>query len=85
MDKALPKRDNESHEQWRLDLGGRRCKNGVRVWARRRERVKVVVEGTGGGEWSRDAASYFCAKIPGLFPGCCYHYRLDGGEIVSDP
>jgi maltooligosyltrehalose trehalohydrolase len=65
-----------------------------RVWAPRRKRVEVVLEGgvpagTGNApltyELEPESAGYFSGLVLGAGAGALYRYRLDGGEAYPDP
>jgi len=74
----------------RLPAGAEVQEGGVhfRVWAPRRSRVEVVIEG--GGEartipMEAEADGYYSAFAPGLGAGVRYRYRLDGEGPYPDP
>lgn len=56
-----------------------------RVWAPKRRRVDVVIEGGGTVELTRNSRGYFCGVAPGAAHGARYRFRLDGGESYPDP
>src|SRR5512139_3632735 len=66
-----------------------------RVWAPRRTKVEVVIEGGPGFrqtnafravELNREAGGYFSGVDPAAVDGTCYRYRLDaGGDLFPDP
>lgn len=56
-----------------------------RVWAPKRERVEVVIEGSGAAELSRDPDGYFSGIVEKAGDGARYRYRLDGGAAFPDP
>jgi maltooligosyltrehalose trehalohydrolase len=73
---------------WRLELGARPGRDGVRfrVWAPKRKKVDVLFENEGGSiALARKESGYFSAAVPGLKTGSLYRYRLDGDEIAPDP
>lgn len=78
----------------RLPIGAEPTAGGVhfRVWAPKRERVEVVIEGGPGYaedgqtiELEREAAGYFSGLAPQARAGTHYRYRLDGGDLFPDP
>lgn len=57
-----------------------------RVWAPRRKRVEVVIEGSGPAHALRpEPGGYFSARVEGIAAGTRYRYRLDGGDSFPDP
>lgn len=56
-----------------------------RVWAPRRERVEVEVEGGPVAELEWEGGGYFSGRVPGVGAGATYRYRLDGGDSFPDP
>lgn len=65
-----------------------------RVWAPRRRRVSVFLEGTAGQistgprevELSSEGDGYFSSTVHQAGDGSCYRYRLDGGaDLFPDP
>src|SRR5688500_12468714 len=57
-----------------------------RVWAPRRERVEVAVEGTNRTEpLVRGPDGYFEGALTGLGTGTRYRFRLDGDLALPDP
>ena len=82
----------------RLPVGAEVLPNGgvhFRVWAPRRRRVDVVLEGkmttAGGGndsliyELAQEPAGYYSGFVASATAGTLYRYRLDGGEAYPDP
>lgn len=72
---------------WRLGLGAEVTDQGVRfrVWAPKRRRVDVEVEGQGLTRLERDEEGYFAGLVPEADAGRRYRYRLDGQEAYPDP
>jgi maltooligosyltrehalose trehalohydrolase len=70
----------------RLPIGAEVRPEGVhfRVWAPRRERVEVVLDGRAA-PLGRTDGGYFEGLVPDLGPGARYRFRLDGGMAVPDP
>src|SRR5262249_27575882 len=59
-----------------------------RVWAPRRRRVAVVVDGPAGSfvaELEPEAMGYFSGRVANAAAGTRYRYRLDGGGPFPDP
>jgi maltooligosyltrehalose trehalohydrolase len=58
-----------------------------RVWAPRRKRVEVALEGSSRGAHalSAEGDGYFSGIVPAAEPGARYRYRLDGGDAFPDP
>jgi maltooligosyltrehalose trehalohydrolase len=74
----------------RLPVGAEFRPEGVhfRIWAPRRQRVEVVLEGDKTAALSLQAETdgYFSALFAGIGAGQRYRYRLDGGrELYPDP
>ncbi len=77
----------------RLPIGADRLPEGVvhfRVWARRRRRVAVVLEGGPGSpatiELKPEGDGYFAGHVPGANAGTRYRYRLDDDPaLYPDP
>jgi maltooligosyltrehalose trehalohydrolase len=82
----------------RLPVGAEVVADGVhfRVWAPKRQRVEVVVEGGPGfkgeaaafelrPEASAGAAGYFSGTVVDASAGTRYRFRLDGGDSFPDP
>ena len=57
----------------------------ARVWAPRRRRVELVVEGGRAFPLDAERDGYFSATVPGLSAGTRYRFRLDGGDAFPDP
>jgi maltooligosyltrehalose trehalohydrolase len=55
-----------------------------RVWAPRRRRVEVVIDGQGHA-LAAEPEGYFSGGVPAARAGTLYRYRLDGGEAYPDP
>ena len=77
---------------WRLTLGANSGADGVsfRVWAPKRARVDVVIEGPVDVArrvvpLERADGGYFVGTVPGLAAGVRYRYRLDGAATFPDP
>ena len=70
----------------RLPIGAEPMESGVhfRVWAPRRNRVDVVVEGAAT-ELTREHGGYFSALVDTANVGSRYRFRLDGGDSFPDP
>lgn len=56
-----------------------------RVWAPRRKRVEVALEGGGLHALEAEGNGYFSGLAESLGPGTRYRYRLDGGKAFPDP
>jgi maltooligosyltrehalose trehalohydrolase len=87
-----------SNHSMRLPIGAEVGDGGgvrFRVWAPRRRRVEVVIEGLLGGgrpageskafEMEAEGGGYFAATLSAAGPGTLYRYCLDGGETFPDP
>jgi maltooligosyltrehalose trehalohydrolase len=71
----------------RLPIGAEAHGGGVhfRVWAPKRDKVEVVVEGGPTLPMQAEDDGYFAAFAPGLGAGARYRYRLDGEGPYPDP
>src|ERR1051325_5246775 len=75
----------------RLPVGAEALRDGgvhFRVWAPRRARVEVVLEGGRGSafELEREEGGYFSAFVERAGAGTLYRFRLDGGDyLYPDP
>jgi maltooligosyltrehalose trehalohydrolase len=75
---------------FRLSLGALPLDGGrthFRVWAPRRQRVELCLEGAAGPAYlplQRSEGGYFEATLP-VPTGALYTYRLDGGDCFPDP
>ncbi|HVF67898.1 MAG TPA: malto-oligosyltrehalose trehalohydrolase [Pyrinomonadaceae bacterium] len=75
----------------RLPVGAEALAGGgvhFRVWAPRRARVEVVIEGERGSsfELEREDGGYFSAPVERAGVGTLYRFRLDGGDyLYPDP
>jgi maltooligosyltrehalose trehalohydrolase len=83
----------------RLPVGAEVLPDGgveFRVWAPRRRKVEVVLEGGPGGgsrgdpevirlDAEEESGGYFSGVAPGAGPGTLYRYRLDGEASYPDP
>jgi maltooligosyltrehalose trehalohydrolase len=56
-----------------------------RVWAPKRKKVEVVIEGGGAAELSGGPDGYFAGLVEKSGAGVLYRYRLDGGDAFPDP
>src|SRR5262245_59051123 len=57
-----------------------------RVWAPRRRRVEVVLEGASSAfELKAEGDGYFSGAVPTAKVGTLYRYRLDGDRSYPDP
>ena len=75
------------HER-RLSLGAELVEGGVhfRVFAPKRHRVDVVLEGTDRTvALVRDEGGFFSGLVPGVKAGARYKYKLDGERDFPDP
>ena len=73
---------------WHMTLGAQVESDGVRfrVWAPKRARVDVVLEGEGRSfPLLKDEAGYFSGLVPIATAGMQYRYRLDNGDAYPDP
>ena len=74
---------------WVLPLGATVDADGVtfRVWAPKRTRVDVVIEGPGERvvPLAREDGGYFRGAVSAAGAGTRYRYRLDGGGAFPDP
>jgi maltooligosyltrehalose trehalohydrolase len=70
----------------RLPVGANVMDGGVhfRVWAPRRQRVDVVVEGRST-RLEPEADGYFATFVPDVPDGATYRFQLDGGALYPDP
>jgi maltooligosyltrehalose trehalohydrolase len=57
----------------------------ARVWAPKRRRVELVVEGGRAFPLEAEDGGYFAASLPGVLAGARYRFRLDGGDAFPDP
>src|SRR5690348_758274 len=55
------------------------------VWAPKRKKVEVVIEGGGTAALSRGPDGYFAGVVEKAGAGARYRYRLDGGDAFPDP
>lgn len=56
-----------------------------RVWAPKRKRVEVVLEGGGASELTGEPGGYFSGIVAEARAGSRYRFRLDGGDAFPDP
>src|SRR5687768_11844305 len=56
-----------------------------RVWAPRRRRVEVVIEGGGSTELAPEGDGYFSGRVRDAVAGTRYRYRLDDAGSFPDP
>lgn len=81
----------EPEAPWRLPLGAEVRADCVRfrVWAPKRTRVEVVLEGGPGAgqraELVAERGGYYQATVRGAGAGTRYRYRLDGDALYPDP
>jgi maltooligosyltrehalose trehalohydrolase len=76
------------HGAWELPLGASVNGDGVRfrVWAPRRSRVDVVIEGRDRVvPLAAETGGYFAGTVSGIGAGARYRYRLDGEGAFPDP
>ena len=74
--------------QRRLPLGAEPVDEGVhfRVWAPRRKRVDVVIEGSRAIALERESNGYFSGIVEFARENMTYQFRLDGGaQLLPDP
>ncbi|MEA2603032.1 MAG: maltooligosyltrehalose trehalohydrolase [Acidobacteriota bacterium] len=71
----------------RLPVGAEVVPGGVhfRVWAPRRRKVEVVIDGRAVLEFQHEPGGYFSGFVEGAGDGSFYRYRLDGGDAFPDP
>jgi maltooligosyltrehalose trehalohydrolase len=73
----------------RLPIGAELAPEGgvhFRVWAPRRRRVEVVIEGGGAPvTLAAEAEGYFSGRVATARAGTRYRFRLDGGQAFPDP
>jgi maltooligosyltrehalose trehalohydrolase len=71
----------------RLPVGAELIDSGAhfRVWAPRRRRVDVVLEGRAIIPLEPEPEGYFSAHVPGVKEGARYRLRLDGDGLYPDP
>src|SRR5947209_16871194 len=86
------KQGAEEMPRRRLPVGAELVAGGAhfRVWAPRRQRVEVVLEGEPGGggrsvALTAEGQGYFSGLVPGAGAGSLYRYRLDGDGPYPDP
>jgi maltooligosyltrehalose trehalohydrolase len=88
--RTIDARPDESATTRRLPAGAEARRGGgvhFRVWAPKRRRVSVVLEGASGGERPLDPEGngWFSAFVGDASAGMRYRYRLDGGRPLPDP
>ena len=74
--------------QRRLPVGAEPAADGThfRVWAARRKKVEVVLDGLRTLELGRERDGYFSGFVDGVHTGMLYQFRLDGdGPLRPDP
>jgi maltooligosyltrehalose trehalohydrolase len=83
---------SEVGQERRLPIGAEVLPGGgvhFRVWAPRRRKVEVVLEGAGQSrtvELASEPGGYFAGRIPTAEAGLLYRYRLDSGpDLYPDP
>lgn len=72
----------------RFPIGAEISRGGVsfRVWAPKRRRVAVAVEGAGEHPLRREDGGYFSGLVAGIGAGARYRFRLDGEDsLFPDP
>jgi maltooligosyltrehalose trehalohydrolase len=88
MEATTQSTSHELRRDRRLPVGAEVVPGGghFRVWAPRRERVDVVLEGAGDPvPLAREETGYFSGLVPRAAAGSRYRYRLDGGGAFPDP
>jgi maltooligosyltrehalose trehalohydrolase len=94
MERTLPMNARQGAEEMhrrRLPVGAEPVAGGThfRVWAPRRQRVEVVLEGDQGDgravALDPEGQGYFSGLLPGVGAGSLYRYRLDGDGPYPDP
>ncbi len=74
--------------QRRYPIGAEATAEGVhfRVWAPKRRRVELVIEGADAAvTLDREDSGYFSGLVPGATAGLRYRFRLDGAGLFPDP
>ena len=56
-----------------------------RVWARGHHAVALLIEGEPSQPMQAEPDGYFSLDCPGIAPGACYRFQLDGGTPLPDP
>jgi maltooligosyltrehalose trehalohydrolase len=72
----------------RYPIGAESRGDGVafRVWAPKRKRVAILIDGGGEHELRREPGGYFSATVPEARPGARYRFRLDNDRtLYPDP
>jgi maltooligosyltrehalose trehalohydrolase len=71
----------------RLPIGAEIARGGVsfRVWAPRRTRVDVAIDGGGVHALEAERGGYFSGLVAAARAGSLYRFRLDGGDAFPDP
>jgi maltooligosyltrehalose trehalohydrolase len=71
----------------RFPIGAEIVAGGVhfRVWAPRRRKVEVVIEGGSAVELTRESCGHFSGLVKDVRAGSLYRFRLDGGTAFPDP
>ena len=97
MDKKTAAEAPAQEEPRRLPVGAEVLAGGVnfRVWASKRRRVEVILEGGSGAKFNStpivvaldpEGGGYFSKIVAEARPGTLYRYRLDGEEtLYADP
>ena len=73
--------------QRRYPIGAEIVPDGVhfRVWAPRKQRVEVALDGENTVELEREESGYFSGLVKQARAGSLYRFRLDGGGAYPDP
>ena len=72
----------------RLPIGAELLPGGgasFRVWAPKRRRVEVVIEGGSAHPLQAETGGYFSGQVAAAGAKTLYRYRLDGGDAFPDP
>ena len=72
----------------RLPIGAELLPGGgasFRVWAPKRRRVEVLIEGGSAHPLDAEPGGYFSGRVAAAGAKTLYRYRLDGGDAFPDP